>query len=133
MNLIEAFKNTDYIVNGSNNKQIVINIDNLHPELDTFISPALSWCFITAYNPLPLILEEEENIERNNLLIKDVLHLGNTFHTALGISKTTDWQEESIFVVGISKEKSINLGRKYGQKAIVFGTKSNKAELIMLT
>lgn len=131
MNYTEAFKNTDYIAN-INNKVITINIGKTQVELDNLIKPVKQWAFITAYNPLPKILSDNENKSRNEQLRQDVENLGLKVFTGFGIAKDKSWKEDSFLIVGIGKEKAIKLGTKYGQLAIVIGSANNKAKLIKL-
>jgi len=131
MNYTEAFKNTDYIVN-INDKVITINIGKIQTELDNLIKPVEQWAFITAYNPLPKILSDNENKSRNNQLKQDAENLGFQVYTGYGIAKDKSWREDSFLIVGIDKKAAIQLGAKYGQLAIVTGSINNKSELIEL-
>ncbi len=131
MNYTEAFNNTDYVVN-INDKTIIINIGKAQTELDNLIKPLKKWAFITAYNPLPKILSDDENKTRNKQLRQDAENLGFQVYTGYGISKDKCWKEDSFLIVGIDKIEAIQLGAKYGQLAIVTGSTNNKTELIEL-
>lgn len=131
MNYKEAFKNTDYIVN-INDKVITINIGKTQNKLDNLIKPLKQWAFITAYNPLPKILSDNENKSRNSKLKQDAEKLGFQVYTGYGIAKNKSWKEDSFLIVGIDKKEAIQLGAKYGQLAIVTGSRNSKTELIEL-
>lgn len=136
MNLEQAYRNTDYIVQDESFpiSSFVINIDQLHPELYNHINPLETWTYITAYNPYSKELSDNENESRNSLLKKDLKELGLLVYEGFGRSKNPDfpWQEKSFFVPGISRAAAINLGTKYEQNAIVFGEHKGPAELILL-
>lgn len=131
MNYREAFTNTDYIVN-IDNKEVIINIDKLHPQIDEIIKPFKTWAFITAHNPLPQILSNPENLLRNNRLKEDVEKLGNKIFNGYGLAKDKSWREDSFMIIGIDKEDAKKLGAKFGQLAIVTGCANEKALLIIL-
>jgi hypothetical protein len=132
MNYTEAFKNTDYIVN-INDKLITINIGKTQTEIDNLIKPVIKqWAFITAYNPLPKILSDNENKTRNKQLRQDAENLGFQVYTGYGIAKDKSWKEDSFLIVGINKKEAKQLGVKYGQLAIVVGNINDKSELIEL-
>lgn len=111
----------------------VIKIGKSHRLLDKYLSEslALSWAFITAWNPHSLPLTQDENYHRNDLLLADI-HTYRYFK-GLGVGPDPNWQpEESFLIVGIDKESAITLGRKYNQNAIVFGKKGERAELLVI-
>ena len=131
MNYKEAFKNTDYIANISD-KVITINIGKTQTELDNLIKPVKQWAFITAYNPLPKILTDNENRIKNKQLRHDAENLGFQVYTGYGIAKDKSWREDSFLIVDIDKKVAKQLGAKYGLLAIVTGSTNNKTELIEL-
>ena len=120
----QAFLNTTYKVKGNYNFDIKINslVENAN-HLD-------SYAFITAWNPLPVILSLEENRKRNEELENELKNNGLQYTLGLGISADGKWSEESFFVENISIEKANELAKKYGQLAFVFGYKNNEAALI---
>ena len=120
----QAFLNTTYKVKGNYNFDIKINslVENAN-HLD-------SYAFITAWNPLPVILSLEENRKRNQELENELISNGMDYSQGIGISADGNWSEESFFVENISIEKANELAKKYGQLAFVFGYKNNKAALI---
>ena len=119
----QAFLNTTYKVKGNYNFDIKINslVENAN-HLD-------SYAFITAWNPLPVILSLEENRKRNQELENELISNGMDYSQGIGISADGNWSEESFFVENISIEKANELAKKYGQLAFVFGYKNNKAAL----
>mgnify|MGYP001765443970 CR=1 FL=1 len=45
-------------------------------------------------------------------------------------TKDGSWREPSVLVRGIARAKAVQLGRKYGQNAIVFVPRGGAAELV---
>ena len=120
----QAFLNTTFKVKGSYNFDIKIDyVIEKANHLDSF-------AFITAWNPLPVILSLEENRKRNQELENELISNGMDYSQGIGISADGNWSEESFFVENISIEKANELAKKYGQLAFVFGYKKNKAALM---
>lgn len=132
--LIKAFQNTNYVVLSQDfdEGQIVLNIGLTSASLTAYYPSLKSWAFITAWNPLPEILSYSENRRRNIDLQNDLNNLGIQYLKGYGTAQDESWNEESLFIINITKPQSIILGKKYGQKAIVFGLANEPAELIML-
>jgi hypothetical protein len=129
--LLEAYSNTNYNVF---DPKLIINIGKQNQALDTFLKETgyNSWCFITACNPLSgSDFTIEDNTRFNNQLSEDIKDYPN--HMGEGKDAEGIWPaEESYLVCTISKEKAIELGKKYKQNAVVFGTINEAAELIVL-
>jgi len=88
------------------------------------------WVFITAYNPGSVVLSKEENEERQNKLKQRVIEADLSFIEGVGISEDAVWSDKSIFIPGITLVDAKRLGKDFGQNAIVYGTKGEKAVLI---
>lgn len=126
--LIDAYKNTDYQVDGLEKP---IKIGELSPDLDALClkKGARHWAFITAWNPLSFPLSTIENQRRNNALFSDLANYDVL--TGRGQDPEGKWDaEESFFIIGLKSKGAIALGRKYGQLAIVVGTVGLEAKLI---
>ena len=134
MNKLEleaAFLKTNYTVlkNDIFKEEIVWKIGEKN-ELSSALPSLIEWAFITAWNPLPEILSNEQNKQRNTAFITELNKNGFVSHLGLGISADGKWFEESIFIENISKAKAMFYAKKYGQLAFVHGIKNQKAELI---
>ncbi len=126
--LISAYINSDYRVSGFN-QSIQIGVNS--KEVDAILSKKkiTEWAFITAYNPLSVPLESNDNMQRNEQLRS----LLSEFYVldGEGQDKEKTWPaEKSFFVAGISLNTAKALARRFGQRAIVFGTLHQPAELI---
>jgi hypothetical protein len=126
----KAFAETNFIVKPTKDRSIVLKIDETTDDLQTFFPGIETWAFITAWNPLPLVLSLEENRKRNEELENELKNNGLQYTLGLGISADEKWSEESFFVENISIEKANELAKKYGQLAFVFGYNNNEAALI---
>lgn len=119
-----AFVNTTFKV--LSNPNFDIYIDKKIPQIQNLES----WAFITAWNPSPEILKLEENKNRNQNLEEDINSLGLRYCHAIGISEDEKWSEESFFIENITLDRANELAAKYEQLAFVYGTKSEKAQLV---
>lgn len=129
-----AFIETDYIIEDSLflDEPYIINIGNNHNKLDEKIHEGESWAFITAWNPLPEILSYQENQKRNQELEKVLKQEDYKVFAGYGIAKNGLWKEASLFVISIGRNEAIDLGKQFGQLAIVVGKYGGKAELVMI-
>lgn len=72
---------------------------------------------VTAANPQEISQEEEYNRSVNDKLLSDIQQMGfESFPTHY-------YGEEGFLVPGISKSNLVGLGRKYNQKAVIWGQK----------
>ncbi len=128
--LIEAYTNTDYLVNGTN---ICINIGKQSEELHQLLSSSnhVHWAFITAYNPFSISLEVSENTQRHQNL-KSALAQYDLYEGE-GRGQDENWPpERSLLVLGIYKSEAEAIGCLFGQNAIVYGESGKNAELLIL-
>ncbi len=132
--LKQVYLNTNYTINKNSifkeeltlhiNK--VTNLKNALPELK-------EWAFITAWNPNSNQLSKQENERRNANLLDDIRSKGYTTHLGCGISKDSNWSEDSFFIENISKAEALVYALKYKQYAFVYGKVNQVAELIWTT
>ena len=89
-----------------------------------------SGIILTAWNPRSQVCSFSEN-EINNAKLSDYLiSHGFTYYAALGRAKNSSWQEESFFIVNISKEDSERLAVKFNQNAYIWLEQNKPTELI---
>lgn len=128
--LIEAYKNTKYIVF---EPTLTIEIGKLNQEIDEIIIKHNSnaWAFITAYNPYSRVLTNDENRVRHEEL-KDLTKNYMTFE-GHGVGEDPIWEPElSLFIIGITRDEASKIGKKFEQNAIVCGELNNSPELLIL-
>jgi hypothetical protein len=127
--LLEAYKSTTY---QTQDPVISLRIGEISEEADALMLKleASTYCFITAHNPFSKGLSDLENNERQVELLKDLKEY-KTIEGA-GVPADKSWSPEpSFLVVGISRDESIRLSKKYEQNAIVFGELGGVAELVV--
>ncbi len=128
--LIEAYKNTKYIVFNLN-LTIVIDKSNLDINKLLVKHNTKEWSFITAYNPYSRVLTNEENRIRHNELI-EMTENYVTFE-GHGVGQDPIWEPElSLFIIGISKEDASLIGKRFEQNAIAYGVINKPPELLIL-
>jgi hypothetical protein len=126
--LLSAYRNTDYIVNGF---QEPIRIGEVSAEADEFLLKRCftEWAFLTAFNPLSVELGHIENEQRNHHLAKCIE--GYDVLTGEGKDRAGIWPPEaSFFIAGITFQKAVELAQQFGQRAIVYGKINQRAELV---
>jgi hypothetical protein len=129
----DAFRATIYRVFVPDAKAIDIRIGQRTELLDAILESysASEWAFITAWNPGSRPLAAEENDARQAALLTTLRERGLGWFDGSGIPESADWPpEESVLVLGISQRDAVELGRRFGQLAIVVGKRDGAAELV---
>ena len=89
--------------------------------------------FITAENPYSEPQTPATNSERQRRLGNDLTALGVTYFPGKGQGEDPNWPAEASFLVlGMGREAANDLGRKYGQNAIVWIGADGVPELLLL-
>jgi hypothetical protein len=127
--LLAAYQNAEYRVDGFS-RPIYIGEHSMDADRILSHNNLNTWAYITAYNPLSVPLDAQENMRRNEelrALIKDYLVMEGE-----GQDKAKQWlAEKSFFIAGISLDDAKALAIRFGQKAMVFGQFNQPAELII--
>ena len=127
--LFEAYRNTLFCADTPVG-QLRIRVGQQHAELDSLLDQfgALSWAYITAWNPASIKTMQSENESRQAALLRD-LESYAVFHGE-GIGADGDWDPEPSFLaLGISESDAFQLGCTCGQHAIVVGHRGEAAGL----
>ncbi|RME94199.1 MAG: DUF3293 domain-containing protein [Bacteroidetes bacterium] len=86
--------------------------------------------FVTAYNPASRLRSEAENAHWQSVLEAELQGEHQLYLTAIHRDPSGKWPDErSCFVLGIEAASAIELGRRYGQNAIVIYTSGRGAQL----
>lgn len=128
--LINAYKNTDYIVY---NPSLVIKIGVKNQALDSLLKAlnATTWAYITAFNPYSKLLSGASNSSRHEILKTKIGKY--RFYEGEGVGEDKKWKPEiSLLIIGISLEKAMEVGNCFEQNAIVVGEIYGIPELKML-
>ena len=119
--LIDAYRATNYRV--TEGRTFTLKVDEPSPELERLYEERglNSAAFITACNPGSRMVGDAENRQRMERLAADVAALGLTALRGVGEDPAGAWPgEPSFLVLGVSPEQAQDLGRKYGQNAIIW-------------
>jgi len=131
--LLKAYQTTKFIVD-TPNKEIVLAIGDRSPTLDDLMEgyDSQSGAFITACNPGSLRLPDAKNQARHTQLITEVRKRGYVFLMGRGAGQDEGWPPEaSIFIMGIPVDAALELGKLFGQLAIVFAERGQSVELLL--
>ena len=126
--LHQAFLDTHYTVHLE--QDITLHIGGGNAGLLTALPHLISWAFITACNPLPNILNVEENLARNKMLRARLEENGYIIHEGTGISADGTWAEASFLIENITRADAHTLARDFGQLAFVYGDREKWNELV---
>lgn len=129
-----AYQQTIYeVFSGSQVIHLQVNVKN--PQLDRLLSQHQenSWALITAHNPFSQLLAADENKRRNQSLSLALEQ--RKFSALAGLGRDADghWPPEaSYFVLGISQEEAMEVGRLFCQNALLYGEQQQAPELVWL-
>ena len=132
--LAEAYLATSYVVR-TGTDELVVKPNQRSSDIDRLLCSlkARTAVFITACNPYSLTLSPTTNSDRHRRLKLLMRRRRLRFLEGEGRGEIGDWPpEESLFVVGVSREMANALGREWHQNAIVFVELGRTAELVML-
>lgn len=136
MDLLEAYKNTDYVVLDEVHPQYngTIHLGKLNAHIDEQLGTYDTWAFITAWNPASTALPIEENHRRNLEMSSHLVRYNLSGYSGFGSSRDEDidWTEEHLFIPGMSIDLASNFAKHYGQNAVLVGEKHKKSKLIII-
>lgn len=117
-------------------RDIRIKIGEVCADLERVLARhgAMTWAYMTAWNPMGQTLPDEMNDQRQDEL-RTALARGG-FQYAEGESEPADPAERpegSLLVVGISQDNAVALAKHFEQLAIIVGTIGNPAKLVDCT
>ena len=130
--LIDAYQNTTFTA--WTPEQIDIRIGQMSATLDNLFDRTgeSCWAFITAYNPGSRPTHERQNVQRQAELNRAVCNDWPHVYPGSGAADTGDWPPDpSVLVLGIPEDQAIEVGREYGQVAIVTGRRGEPAKLAL--
>jgi hypothetical protein len=127
-----AYRATDYTADTPRGK-VVLRIGRENDELDRLLAEhgVNSWAYITAYNPASIPAPAAENEANQRELRAAVERAGHAFFEGAGVGE--GWPPEpSLLVLGITGVESEELGRRFGQLAVVVGERGGVPRLLWL-
>lgn len=132
--LIKAYQCTNYSVrDGSDN--FVLRIDVISNSLENLYqrNGVGSAVFVTAFNPLGEQTEEAQNLAAHETLGTRLRSLTSHVFAGIGEDPSGEWPgEPSWLALGIDLATSRQLGRDYGQNAVVWCNSDAIPKLILL-
>ena len=131
--LLRAYGQTLFVADVPSCGHVCIRIGEKTDLMDELLDStgASTWAFITASNPASIPLTPQDNQDRNVELGDRIASLGLTAWPGVGQSQHDDWPpEESLLVLGVDRNLAVQLGREFGQFAIVVGVRGGPAELV---
>lgn len=130
--LEKSYRQTTYRVE-TEGASYPIRIGRLHGALDTALrgARATTWACVTAYNPQSAKCSVRENRRRGEALKRYLRARHIRWHVMEGVGDAGDWPSEpGVLALGVSRARAENLGREFGQAAVVWGRAGEKAELV---
>ncbi|HEY2250326.1 MAG TPA: DUF3293 domain-containing protein [Planctomycetaceae bacterium] len=134
--LLAAYKATNYCVDDATSGPFHFRIGECCPALDRLLSETgfNDWVYITACNPGSRRLSDAENARRMDELEARLHALPCVIYHGRGVGTIGDWPPEpSLLVQGLSENQGLDLGRSFGQAAIVAGRRGEPARLVWVT
>ena len=130
--LLEAYRNTRYVVFGE--PPLVLVIGEHNADLDELLQAegVTTAAFITAANPKGRRRSDRANDIANVALVNSLTAAGLRCFEGEGRAADGSWSEESALVVGISRADAEIAGRAFDQNAIVFVEIGKPPELVAL-
>lgn len=130
--LAELYSHTSYCVHAPQGT-IRLRIGEQSAALDELLDQhgAVTWAFITAWNPGSMRLPRMEN-ERNNRDLQERLQrMGYQSIPGEGAGDNGLWEPEASFLVpGLPPETALEFGRFYRQVAVVIGSRGSAPEIL---
>ena len=126
-----SFNATAYIIH-LGNENIVLRIGEYNPRLDTLLEDCgqHTWAWITAANPGAQQISEKVNAARFRELLTLVSHQKRQYLAADAVPDSPGWPiEPGLFIFGVTLESALEIGRQFGQLAILAGTRNRVPQL----
>jgi hypothetical protein len=114
---------------------IDIRVGQKQPKLDTLLLRlgATEWAYVTGWNPGSRPVSADQNALAQDELLRLIRYRGFAFYEGDGIPDNEGWApERSAWIAGISRREAAELGRQFGQNAIIVGSLGGAAEWLFL-
>ena len=132
--LIQAYLGTIYSAQ-TDAGSIALKVGVKSDEISALLAASGADCaaFITAENPYSEPQAPATNMDRQRRLGEELTALGITYFPGEGQGEDPSWPAEASFLaLGIDREAASDVGRKYGQNAIVWIGSDGLPELVLL-
>lgn len=133
---IRAYEQTDYRI-AWRESAFVLKIGRASAELRALYAQTgtASALFITAFNPLGSMVSDAANAQAHERLRGDLAALGVAHEEGEGVGTDAqeDWPaEKSFLALGVDEARAGELGRRYGQDAVVWADADGVPRLLLL-
>ena len=122
------YLDTDYII--SDDPPLLMKIGEQSDDLRVLLGSmdVESAAFITAWNPRSEQLTDEENDDRQGVLLTDIEKIRLNY--LVGYGQREDWREYSYLVLGLDKDQATAMATRFEQNAYVWIGPAGIPELI---
>ncbi len=130
--LLDIYKNSEYRVFGD--APFVMRIGLACPPLQDLLArhAVLGACFVSAYNPRSEQRSHQENEMAQDRLRHEVRTAGWSFVEGVGEDPQGHCPgEPCLLVLGVSRQESLELGRRYGQNAVLWAGMDGIPDLVL--
>jgi hypothetical protein len=127
--LRQKYLDTDYLI--SDDPPLLMKIGEQSDDLRVLLGSmgVESAAFITAWNPHSEQLTDDENEDRQGVLLTDIEKIRLNY--LVGYSQREDWREYSYLVLGIDKDQATSMATRFEQNAYVWIGPAGIPELII--
>jgi len=126
--LRQKYLDTDYII--SDDPPLLMKIGEQSDDLRVLLGSmgVESAALITAWNPRSEQLTDDENDDRQGVLLTDIEKIRLNY--LIGCGQLDDWQEYSYLVLGIDQDQATAMATRFEQNAYVWIGPAGIPELI---
>jgi hypothetical protein len=130
---LAAFHATHYRVDGPNGS-FVLRTGAHSRELQQLHKShgVVSSAYLTAWNPLGVIVPPETNARNQEALRRDLAELRVLILSGEGRDPESGCAEQSVLAIGLSRGQAVALGNRYRQLAVMFAGQDAIPRLVLL-
>ncbi len=136
--LFDAYRNTQYVVEPfgrGGGLRFELRVGERNPAFELLVadeetSPT-TWAMLTAYNPGSQKRSNRENQAAHRRLKRLLEKCSARVWVGHGSSEDGTWSEPMWVAAGIALENALELGRQFGQNAVLFGEVGGPARLLV--
>ena len=131
--LFALYRGAEFVVEDGD-LRFTIRVDERCAALDDLLARCGGerWAYLTAWNPGTTRRSDVSNRRTQARLLEAVRRANLQVFRGVGRAPDGSHEEESVLVVGMSEEDACDLGARFGQWAIVVGSRGHAAQLIDL-
>ncbi len=132
--LIAAYQRTDYAV-FEDDRETILRIGVVNAAIDALLTRhgAEAGAIITAWNPESVVLTSEQNDARDVQLWQWIADHKLFALPAEGRDPAGEWApEQSCLILDLAPDLAADLGRQFGQNAIVYVSRGSAPKLLLL-